>query len=178
MPAQLPVLTTGGLPQSPGGATIGVVPLLQQPPTQMMPIMAPPASMTASPPIAMQSAMPPAPLPSTGSVSLGAPSGGTQIRVTQVALSEQGPYRQLKVEDALAYLDKVRSASLSLRVGRLECTTAGGCTFDNACATSRAELPCGALSAHGGGLRMESWCISGLAALLRSAPGLRQRLAA
>jgi hypothetical protein len=32
-----------------------------------------------------------------------------QVRVTQTTVQEGGPYRQLKVEDALAYLDKVSS---------------------------------------------------------------------
>src|SRR5262245_45728667 len=45
------------------------------------------------------------PAPSLASSS----SLSRERRCTQVALGEQGPYRQLKVEDALAYLDKVRA---------------------------------------------------------------------
>jgi len=51
------------------------------------------------------------------------------VRVTQSAppaAGDPGPYRQLKVEDALAYLDKVRDSGAVFRFRRGSCSIAAG----------------------------------------------------
>ena len=98
-------------PQEDGGAAAlqTLPPTVPQPaPTIIVssPMRSPPSPLQTQPPMA------PA-LPSPTS-----PGGiGTTIRVTSVPVPEQGPYRQLKVEDALAYLDKVCARQTGCRCG-------------------------------------------------------------
>ena len=75
----------------------------------------PEASPTTGSPTLAPTLLSSSPPPQGATIALSSPTPGspgamgpTQIRVTSVPVPEQGPYRQLKVEDALAYLDKVR----------------------------------------------------------------------